>query len=389
MALMVVREAAVGATRALICLLVWLGSVALVRAAVLPDDRSDAMYHSYVGDGVTIDGPSVLLRKKIGNQVSVSANYYVDTISGASIDVRAQASAYREQRTETSVGVDYLHNRTLMNIGVTRSDEDDYQARAINLSVSQDFFGDLSTLTFRYGRGDDTIGRIGDPNFSQQAQRQNMAIGLTQVVTKHLIIGLNAENISDEGYLNNPYRAIRFLDPNSARGFSFVTERYPNTRVSNAFSINANYYLPYRASIYGDLRYYRDTWGIEANNVRLGYIHTFGDDWILDVRVRHYQQDRANFYQDLFNRADEFNFMARDKELSTYRGLMAGAALTYQWQFSQSSLVQRSTFNIEYDYMRFDYDDFRDATDIQSPVGEESLFGFSASLLRAYLSIWY
>ena len=81
--------------------------------------------------------------------------------------------------------------------------------------------------------------------------------------------------------------------------------------------------------------------------------------------------------------------MARDKELSTYSGIMAGAALTYQWQFSQSALIQRSTLNIEYDYMRFDYDDFRDATEVQSAVGEESLFGFSASLLRAYVSVWY
>lgn len=385
---MVVREAVVAATSTWILVILILFTCR-VNAAVLPDDRSDAMYHSYVGDGVSIDGPSVLLRKKIGNQVSVSANYYVDTISGASIDVRAQASAYREQRKETSVGVDFLHNKTLMTLGVTRSDENDFQARAINLAVSQDFFGDLSTLTFRYGRGDDTIGRIGEPSFVENAQRQNFAIGLTQIVTKYLIVGLNVENISDEGYLNNPYRAIRYLDPNSARGFSFVTEKYPNTRVSNAFSINANYYLPYRASVYADARYYRDTWGIEANNVRLGYIHTFGDDWILDVRVRHYQQDRANFYQDLFNRADEFNFMARDKELSTYRGIMAGAALTYQWQFSQSAPIQRSTLNIEYDYMRFDYDDFRDATEVQSAVGEESLFGFSASLLRAYVSVWY
>ena len=85
-------------------------------AAVLPQDRSDAMYHSYQGGGMSIDGPSILLRKKIGNHVSVSANYYVDTISGASIDVLATASPYSEERTENSVGVDFLHNKTLMSL---------------------------------------------------------------------------------------------------------------------------------------------------------------------------------------------------------------------------------------------------------------------------------
>ena len=53
------------------CLLV-IGLLATAKAAVLPQDRSDVLYHSYQGDGVSIDGPSILLRKKIGNKVSIS-----------------------------------------------------------------------------------------------------------------------------------------------------------------------------------------------------------------------------------------------------------------------------------------------------------------------------
>ena len=69
---MVEREVVVGATKR------WLAAIAILAsqsatAAVLPQDRSDVMYHSYSGDGVSIDGPSVLLRKKIGNKVSLSA----------------------------------------------------------------------------------------------------------------------------------------------------------------------------------------------------------------------------------------------------------------------------------------------------------------------------
>ncbi|OJF69699.1 hypothetical protein BK026_13425 [Alteromonas sp. V450] len=384
---MVEREVVVGATKR------WLAAIAILAsqsatAAVLPQDRSDVMYHSYSGDGVSIDGPSVLLRKKIGNKVSLSANYYVDAISGASIDVRAQASKYQEERTETTIGADFLHNKTLMNLSYTNSSENDFEANSYHLSFSQDFFGDLTTLAVSYSRGDDEIRRVGDESFLEEASRQKFGVGLTQVVSKNMIVGFNAENVSDEGYLNNPYRAIRYRDQNSARGFSFVTEVYPNTRVSNAFSINANYYLPYRASIYGDIRYYSDTWGIEATNAKLGYIHTFGKAWILDAHIRFYQQDKANFYQDLFNRPDEFTFMARDKELSTYSGVSGGIGVTYQWQFSSDAFLEKSTFNFEFDYMQFNYDDFRDAT-AGGPVGEEALFSFSANVIRAYVSIWY
>ena len=71
-------------------------------SAVLPEDRADAMYHSFEGGGVKIDGPSVLVRKSFLNKFSVSANYYVDNVSSASIDVLATASRYTEQRKEHS-----------------------------------------------------------------------------------------------------------------------------------------------------------------------------------------------------------------------------------------------------------------------------------------------
>lgn len=374
--------------RFVMSLAMMLGVMTTANAAVLPQDRSDAMYHSYQGGGMSIDGPSILLRKKIGNKVSVSANYYVDSISGASIDVLATASPYEEERTENSVGLDFLHNKTLMNLQYTTSSENDFEARSVHFGLSQDFFGDLTTLSLGYSKGWDEVGKRGDENFLEEADRQQYQLGLTQVITKNLIMGLTVENISDQGYLNNPYRSVRFLDPNSERGFRFETEVYPNTRTSNAVSLTANYYLPYRASVYGEARAFSDTWGIDATSFKLGYVHTFGDDWILDFRVRQYSQDKADFYQDLFNRSEEFNFRARDKEMSTFSNIAIGFSLTYEFQFSPSAWIKKSTLNYEIDHMRFSYDDFRDVL-ADAPVGEEPLFEFSANVTRVYVSIWY
>lgn len=357
-------------------------------AAVLPQDRSDIMYHAYQGDGMSIDGPSILLRKQIGNKVSVSANYYVDSISGASIDVLATASPYEEERTEYSAGVDFLHNKTLMNLNFTSSSENDFEARSVHFGISQDFFGDLTTLSLGYSKGWDEVGKRGDESFLEEANRQQVQLGLTQVLTKNFIMGLTVENISDQGYLNNPYRAVRFLDADADRGYRFETEVYPNTRTSNAAAITANYYLPYRASVYGEARAFTDTWGIDANSYKLGYIHTFSDEWILDFRVRHYSQDKADFYQDLFNRSAEFNFRARDKELSSFTNLTFGFSLTYQFTFSQSAWIKKSTLNYEIDHMRFEYDDFRNVL-ADAPVGQEPMFEFSANVTRLYVSIWY
>ncbi len=356
-------------------------------SAVLPQDRSDVMYHKYSGDGVSIDGPSILLRKQVGSHVSLSANYYVDTVSGASIDVRATASPYQEERKETTLGGDFLHEKTLLSVSYTNSSENDFEANSVYLGVSQDFFGDLSTVSLSWSKGWDEVGVRGDESFAEEADRQKFGFGFTQIMTKNLIMGLSAEHVSDEGYLNNPYRSVRFLDSESDRGFRFAREVYPNTRSSNAYSINANYYLPYRAALYADARVYDDSWGITANNYKLGYIHPIGH-WIIDVFARHYSQESADFYRDIFSRPNEFNFMARDKEMSTYTGLTAGLHLSYEWQFSQTATFKKSSVHVEYDYMRFDYDNFRDVT-ADAPVGEEPLFGFSANVLKIYASVWY
>ncbi|MEO9946003.1 DUF3570 domain-containing protein [Paraglaciecola sp.] len=358
------------------------------QAAVLPQDRSDAMYHSYQGGGMSIDGPSILLRKKIGNSVSVSANYYVDTISGASIDVLATASPYEEERTEKSVGVDLLHEKTLVSFNYTNSLENDFFAESYHLGVSQDFFGDLTTLTLGFSKGSDEICRIGDVSFYEKAERQNYRLGLTQIITKNMIVGLSFENIADQGYLNNPYRSVRYIDPTAAKGYQFETEVYPNTRRSNAAAVTANYYLPYRASVYAEAKLFSDSWGIDANTYKLGYIHTFGNDWIVELRARHYAQEKADFYQDLFSRSAEFNVRARDKEMSTFNNVSFGASVTYEFQFSAANFFKKSTINLDIDHVNYDYDNFRNVL-LDAPVGEEPLYQYSANITRLYVSIFY
>src|SRR5690606_29669090 len=116
-------------------------------AAVLPDDRADVLYHRYEGGGVTIDGPSVLVRKKFAEKYSVSANYYVDMVSSASIDVVTTASPYEEQRDQASLGFDMLNGKTQYSVNLTGSDENDYTASTASFDLSQDLFGHLTNVS--------------------------------------------------------------------------------------------------------------------------------------------------------------------------------------------------------------------------------------------------
>lgn len=358
-------------------------------ASVLPDDRSDILYHRYEGGGVLIDGPSVLVRKKVGKNVSVVGNYYVDYVSSASIDVVTTASPYTEEREQWSMGVDYLRGNTTMRINYLESDESDYSARTTAFSVSQDMFGQLTTVTLSYGIGDDIVGRSDDPTFAREVARQTYGIGITQILTKNLITALNIQTTTEEGFLNNPYRSVRYFDADSARGFSFEPELYPNTRTANAVGIRGRYFLPYRSALEAEYRYFIDTWDIEGHSVSLTYVQPW-KNFIFEGKVRHHVQTGAHFFRDIFPRSEATNFRGRDKELSpmssnTFR-------IKGSWEFIDPNrgwgMIKKASLSASYDYLQFTYDEFRDIR-VNAPPGEEPLFRMNSQVVQVFVSFWY
>lgn len=357
-----------------------------VVAAVLPEDRADALYHSYDGGGVEINGPSLSLLKRVGKNASASVNYYVDSISSASIDVVTTASPYAERREEVSAGMQYLEGDSLVKVSYTKSDENDFLANSARIGFSQEMFGNLTTLSIGYSRGWDDVGTRDVPA-AYQVERNQYRLGLSQVLTKNLLLDAALETITDEGYLNNPYRSVRFINTEDPKGYSRQSEVYPRTRTSNAFALRPMYYLPYRAAVYAEYRIFGDSWGIGASNWEVGYRHPWRQDWMFDVSYRHYEQTAADFYNDLYPYRDAQNYLARDKELSTFASNSLGFKVSYtmlrNWNY-----VRRSTVNLSYKYIQYDYDDFRDLR-VSATPGQEPFYGFSANVVQLFLSVWY
>src|SRR5690606_10079862 len=180
--------------------------------------------------------------------------------------------------------------------------------------VSQDFFGDMTTLSLGYSRGDDEVRRNQDDGTSLKvgdAQRQRYNVGLSQILTKSWIITFSAETVVDDGLLNNPYRNYHFIDVDSF-GNSFrrgAYEQYPETRNSDAFAMRTMYYLPYRASVRFEARAFRDSWGIKAENYEIRYTHPIRSRMLLEIKGRRYSQNQADFFQDLFPFENSHEFM--------------------------------------------------------------------------------
>ncbi|MDH3334518.1 MAG: DUF3570 domain-containing protein [Gammaproteobacteria bacterium] len=363
----------------------------VTHAGVLPDDRADVLYHLYDGGGVQIDGPSVLVRKKAGKSLSFVGNYYVDMISSASIDVITTASPYTEERKQWSLGMDYLRGNTTMRVNYTTSEESDFDAETVSFSVSQDMFGDLTTVTLTYALGDDLVRRSDDDTFERPLDRQIYGVGITQILTKKLISSLNIETVTEEGYLNNPYRSVRYFDVGSATGYSFESELYPNTRTSNAVGLRLRYFLPYRAAVEGEYRFFTDTWDIDGHTVSLSYIHPW-KDFTFTGKFRYHDQTGAHFYRDLFPGPQATNFRGRDKELSALTSYTVKLQAAYEFLSDDGNdtwgFIKRAKVTASLNMLNVDYHEFSDLT-AQEVIGSEPLYQLDADIFQIYFSFFY
>ncbi|AWB69014.1 hypothetical protein C2869_13320 [Saccharobesus litoralis] len=333
-----------------------------------------------------IDGPAVLLRKKIGESAAVSGYYYVDTISSASVDVLSTASPYIEERKEAQLGLEFLNDKTITAVNLRQSEESDFIAQSVSLDISHDTFGDLTNLALGVSYGSNEIYRNGDTNFAEQSEQVRVRASISQILTRNLITAVNIEAVADSGYLNNPYRTVRFRDETVPARVGYQAERYPNTRNSFASKFSWSYFLPYRAAILGHYRYFNDSWQIKAEDIELVYRQPLFSSWELELKGRYYKQLQAEFYSDLFAYRNAQNYLARDKELSDFDDVTYGIGLTYILPDKYSITGWHSEFGVQWDRIEFNYNNFRDATQEQL-AGFESLYSFKADVLRVFASI--
>ncbi len=371
--------------------LILFGFTGTAFANVLPEDRTDVLYHLYDGGGATIGGPSILVRKQVAESISLVGNYYVDTVSSASIDVITTASPYDEERKQWSVGMDYLRGGTTLSANYVTSIESDFDANTYAFGVQQTLLGQLTTISLNYSYGEDIVMRSDDDTFREENIRQQYGFAITQILTKHLIASLNIETITDEGFMNNPYRTVRYRDEGSAIGYSYEPELYPNTRTSNAFGLRAKYFLPYRAALEGEYRFFTDTWGIEGHTASVSYTQPW-NRWTFNFKYRNHSQTGASFFQDLFSRSEATNFRARDKELSPLTSQTVRLKATYEFlndPVGWGGWLKKASVTASIDHLMIEYDEFRDLSVGGTIVGEEPLYSLDANVVQVWFSFWY
>lgn len=341
------------------------------RAATLPEDRAEAMFHVYKGGGVTATGPALLVRKSLADKVSLTGSLYVDQVSNASIDVVTTASPYKERRNDYGLALDYAVRDSMITLGVGASDEPDYSTRNLSLDIAQETFGGMTTVNLGFTRAADEVGKVGDPGFKDRATHWQYRVGVTQIVTPKWLASVNLEAISDTGFLGNTYRVARVFG-------AAVPERHPRTRSSRAIKFRAIGDMGQRDSVRAEYRYFWDNWDVKAHTVEAGYSRYLGESFLADAFVRYYTQSAALFYSD--NAQSETTYVSRNRQLSDFDNVVVGGKLTFDWKKRPGLYDLKANAGIELFNLKY-----KNFTDIRTG----GLYSLRAAVLQLYLTATY
>ncbi len=338
--------------------------------ATLPEDRAEALIHSYDGGGVKADGPAFLVRKSLADKVSFSGQYYVDAVSNASIDVVTTASPFKETRKSYTLGADTVVRDATLSVSMDKSSEPDYKADTWGLDITQDTFGGMTTVALGFSRGRDDVGKK-DIGFFDKATHWQYRAGVTQILSPRWLASLNFEAVSDEGYLGSPYRAARVFG-------ALIPERVPRTRSGRAFKLRAAGDIggaDTRTGLHAEWRHYWDNWDIKSDTLEVGGSKYFGESWLADGWLRYYKQGKALFYSD--NAPAESLYVSRNRQLSTFHSVALGARGT--WTPGGSWAKYGLKLNASYELRRFSFSDF---TDLRT----QKAYSYDANIVQLYVT---
>ena len=246
----------------------------------------------------------------------------------------------------------------LLNVGFSASKEYDYLHTGVNASYAHAFNNRNTTLSAGFAFASDSIEPVGGApipftnmldvgDISNRVGDQDKDVldavfGVSQVISKNLLVQANYSLSQSDGYLNNPYKVLSLVDgitgdtlplipgPGGGPSGEFLFESRPDERTQHSLYTQAKYYMNGKV-LDASYRYMTDDWEIDSHTLDLRYRIPIGDSSYLEPHVRYYTQSEAEFYRlSLDSSAALPQFASSDYRLGNFDGITAG--LKYGWK---------------------------------------------------------
>jgi hypothetical protein len=305
------------------------------------------------------------------------------TITGASGSVRTVSAgqipmrSYEDRRYAADLEWQRPFLRSFVStLGGYFSRERDYQSAGVSGKLSLDLMQRRTTLTLGgavnhdrvfpdggipvglsdvnvpagTGGGDDggeSEDGEGDGRGERDARSKDVTsamIGVSRVVSRRWLLGVNATRTFERGYLTEPYKVVSVLDPASGQPTTLLTEKRPDRRERTSVLGSSVYHLA-EDVFYLSYRYYRDDWKLGSHTVDLKYRRELGNENYLEPHLRFYEQGAADFFRySLVGGQPLPRYATADARLGELRSLTAGATVGFRLPGSPGEWTVRAEY---------------------------------------------
>lgn len=349
------------------CLLLAAGVPAIAQAESGATTQIDATALLYGERSRTnVAEPTARITRRFADGQSLSAQFGFDVITGASpsgaapsgtIHTTTSASgtvttspagqvplnSFKDSRYAADLEWQKPFLRSFLStIGGHVSREKDYQSLGANGKLSVDLLQRRTTLTAGGGVNRDRVFPVGGipvglsdgslPAMSSALPKDvsTLMVGLSQVVTRRWLVGLNATRTFERGYLSEPYKVLSVLDGTTGLPAGQRTEKRPSTRERRSLLASSVYHLTDDV-LSLSYRHYRDDWQVRSHTFDARYRRELGSERYLEPHLRYYSQSAASFYRSsLVDGAPLPEFATADYRLGALSSVTFGATCGFR-----------------------------------------------------------
>jgi opacity protein-like surface antigen len=384
-----------GALTAATCAL--LGSVAVAPVQAQEDPNWDfdtaLLFYGEDNDRVQDLSLSLLARRNFLDDRTLTLGITADALTGASPNGALPQSfpqtftapsgnkAYTANADELPIDATFRDTRVALtvnweqplgrlykaNIGASFSKEYDYLHTGLNAKLSRDFNDRNTTLSGGLAIARDQIDPVGGvpigltlmPNVSEREDEDDDAggsgrggdetkdlfdivFGVTQVISRNLLVQVNYAYSDSSGYLSDPYKILTVIDGITGDavplaptpgvdgpGHVYLYEQRPADRVKQSLYTQAKYFMNDKV-LDISYRYMTDDWQIDSHTVDLRYRWPIGSGYV-EPHLRFYTQSAADFYRLSLVDGDPLPaFASADPRLGEFDAITVGAK--YGWK---------------------------------------------------------
>ena len=287
----------------------------------------------------------------VGEAWSVDIGVAQETMTGASpwgtiLGINGEpglimsGATIRDSRSQVDVTVTHHGDAQSVSVGVSRSDEDDYEAKAIKIGGEWDFNNKLSTLSLGFSYSSDDLsptdalafGRISEAD----KRTRSLAANYSQVLNKYSTMSAGLNVTKHDGFLTDPYK---------------LRDVRPDERTEWALSLRYRRFFDNRnAALHLDYRYFNDDWGIDSHTIHTAWYQSIGARFQFVPSIRFYSQREADFYFSV----DDFSLPQTTSQSSDFRLSGYGA-----WSFGIKGIYRADTWDVTVSFDQYRADESR------------------------------